>query len=136
MKVLVATSRTQGARATDFNECVDGELVWAPEPCDYGRRRGGRWARCARGFLGLSSHTGTTTALVKDLPWLTLEAYITAMRACFAAAGMRDELADGIAREHADFAATWRTGAVLERDVDDFTERRSPRDAFGRPKDV
>ena len=123
MKVLVATSRTQGARATDFNECVEGELVWTPEPCDYGRRRGGRWARCARGFLGLASHTGTTTAEVKDLPWLTMEKYVDALRKCFADAGMRPDLADGIAAEHADFAATWPTGAILERDVDRFTDR-------------
>jgi hypothetical protein len=135
MKVLVATSRTQGARADDFNECVDGELVWTPEPCDYGRRRGGRWARCARGFLGMSSNNGTTTAKVEDLPWLTPEKYVTAMRSCFAMAGMPVDLADGIAREHADFAATWPTGVILQRDVDLFTERRSPRDAFGRPND-
>jgi hypothetical protein len=123
MKVLVATSRTQGARANDFNDCVDGELVWALEPCDYGRRRGGRWARCARAFLGMSSQQATTTAKVRDVPWMTVEKYIAAMRSAFAAAGMPVGTAEGIARDHAEFASTWPADTVLERDLDVFSAR-------------
>ena len=39
MKVFVATRETQGARPSDFNSCIDGELVWMLDPCPESKRR-------------------------------------------------------------------------------------------------
>lgn len=64
MKVLVATSNTQGDRADDYCWTVEGELVLA-EPvlaCDS------PGCGCDRGFPGLASSRATTTATVVERP--------------------------------------------------------------------
>jgi len=38
MKTFVATSETQGARASDTMTCVEGELVWMVDPCPLSTR--------------------------------------------------------------------------------------------------
>jgi len=71
MKVLVATTRTQGARPNDYHYCIEGELVRINEVCarDRGDPDGG--CGCGRGFGGLNSHQATTTARIAEVP-LTL----------------------------------------------------------------
>ncbi|MCU1400567.1 MAG: hypothetical protein JWN62_3676 [Acidimicrobiales bacterium] len=62
MKVLVATHITQGDDIGDYCATVEGELVTpAIPPCPD------RLCGCARGFTGLGSSHGTTTAIVADL---------------------------------------------------------------------
>ncbi|MCU1387554.1 MAG: hypothetical protein JWL72_892 [Ilumatobacteraceae bacterium] len=62
MKVLVATHITQGDDIGDYCATVEGELVTpAIPPCRD------RLCGCARGFTGLGSAHGTTTAIVADL---------------------------------------------------------------------
>jgi hypothetical protein len=117
MKILVATSRTQGDRADDFNECVEGELALIAEPCEHGWRVGARKARCARGFIGISSHGGTTTVEVKELPWLNLEQYAWAIRGYFIATGVPPGLAEEYADRQAFVAWGAPTGTVIERDL-------------------
>src|SRR3954468_14149361 len=80
MKVLVATRRTQGARAGDYDWCVDGELVWIQEPCGRDRRREQDSCGCGRGFAGLASHRATTTAEVRTIPGMTRDQYASAIR--------------------------------------------------------
>jgi hypothetical protein len=69
MKLLTATSITQGQRASDFTWCIEGELVtvcvlicardeFTGPDCGCG---------CGRAFSGLNSHKSTTTAIVRDL---------------------------------------------------------------------
>jgi hypothetical protein len=122
MKVLVATSRTQGARTTDFFDGIDGELVWIPVPCERGELLGAAGTRCARCFLGLGSNAGTTTAMVRDVAWLTMPLYADALRPVFLQ-GVPEEVVWELACDLSGFASRWRTGTVLERDVDWFTRR-------------
>ena len=124
MKVLVATSQTQGERADDYHWCVDGELVWIQEPCQRDRTRAVNSCGCGRGYAGLASHRATTTAKVQDLVNLTMEEYILAMRSSFDHSGWPVDLAEVVAREQAGFCESWPNGTVLERDLDDFAPRR------------
>ena len=80
MKVLVATSRSQGARQRDWwRGCVEGEMVRAiEEPCDLADAE--RPCSCETTFVGLSSHGLTTTATVRDVPGLTLRGYRDLLR--------------------------------------------------------
>lgn len=79
MRVFVATSETQGVRATDCMQCVDGELVWLVGSCRMGLRN--PYGQCAAGrsFRGLSSDDDTTTAVVRDIAGLTLDEVIAAL---------------------------------------------------------
>ena len=66
MKVLVATSQTQGQRENDFNFCVEGELVTVGLVCATDRYDPDGGCGCGRAFAGLNSHRATTTAKVKE----------------------------------------------------------------------
>lgn len=59
IKVLVATSKTQGARDNDYNWCIEQELVWFPPICRSSKVNGpDDSCGCGRGFGGLNSHRG------------------------------------------------------------------------------
>ncbi len=123
MKVLVATRRTQGSRADDFHWGIDGELVWISEVCATDRRGVGKGCGCGRAFAGLVSHRAGTTAEVRDIPEMTMPEYEKALAAGLADAGWPASWAPEMAREQARFAAGWDEGAVIERNLDTFTER-------------
>ena len=126
MKVLVATSRTQGERADDFNECVEGELVLISEPCERGWRDGARGARCARAFIGIGSHGATTTVEVKELPWLKPDHYAWAIRGYLLASGLPPALAEDFAERQAFVASGAPTGTIIERDLNSLRMRWVP----------
>lgn len=68
MKVLVATTESQGQLLGDYARAVDGELVTAAVlECGSPRRCG---CGCGRGFRGLASEGATTTAMIVDVPEL------------------------------------------------------------------
>jgi hypothetical protein len=69
MKVLTATTRTQGARSSDFSYTVAGELVYLGLVCtrDEQDPDSDDACGCARSFVGANSHRATTTAEVADL---------------------------------------------------------------------
>ncbi|MEN8707231.1 MAG: hypothetical protein ABF306_13940 [Nocardioides marinisabuli] len=67
MKVLVATSSTQGDVDGDYSFCVPGEILWITMVCDTDRLYPEKGCGCGRGFGGLTSHRATTTAEVADL---------------------------------------------------------------------
>ncbi len=62
MKMLVATTETQGDRDGDYCRTVEGELVYLSLDCDDPQ------CGCNRGFAGLASCRATTTCVVADLP--------------------------------------------------------------------
>ncbi|WP_052674823.1 DUF7715 family protein [Amycolatopsis orientalis] len=126
MKLLVATSKTQGARENDFNHCVEGELIWIAPCCDEGDTSPDSACGCGRSFCGLNSHEGTTTALVAELPGFTYSDYAEAMRSSLAAQGWPPEAADEVARGLVAFTTGWEVGTVLERRCDWFAERLVP----------
>lgn len=65
MKVLMATSRTQGAVGGDYCWTVEGELVLGGPILECCRAD---QCGCTRGFPGLASERATTTALIEDHP--------------------------------------------------------------------
>lgn len=122
MKVFVATSATQGTRPTDFDDCVEGELVWMLDPCPESQRNPDGACGCGRSFSGMNSHGSTTTSLVRDIPDLTVAAYTDALKAsfdahgwcsCCTSHGLDDMIAELVA-----LASTWPEGVVVERRLD------------------
>ncbi|RSN34735.1 hypothetical protein DL990_11860 [Amycolatopsis sp. WAC 01416] len=126
MKLLVATSKTQGARENDFDHCVEGELVWIAPCCDDGEDSADSECGCGRSFDGLNSHLGTTTALVAELPGFTYSDYAEAIRSSLAAQGWPPEAADDVATGLLAFTSGWEVGTVLERRCEWFAERLVP----------
>ena len=113
MKVLVATTRMQGARSEDFCRAVPGELVIDLGPCSDDDPRG----ECVMGrvFVGLASGHMTTTAVVVDLPLLDRRSYLRIVRESIFSRGLTTA-------ELATMAELWRrkasrlpVGTVVER---------------------
>jgi hypothetical protein len=124
VKLLTATSRTQGQRASDFNWCTEGELVTTSTfVCDRDIREGpDGGCGCGRAFAGLNSHSSGTTAMIRDVP-LTAGDLALAIRGYRESAGWLDLADDAetaeswLADEVADLIETaeaYPVGAVLE----------------------
>lgn len=128
MKVLTATARSQGARPGDFDWCVEGELVWVPEPCgEEGRRTdGGPDCGCSRAFAGMASHASTTTAVVRELPELTRALLVEILRTTLADQGWPRAWAESDALELIELAGRLQEGDIVERDRDTIGRRFHP----------
>jgi hypothetical protein len=124
MKVLTATSRTQGQQPGDFNWCVEGEIV-TPARLICGRDRadpdGG--CGCGRAFAGLNSQRATTTAVVADLDGYTLTDLAEAVRSYRAQAGWDTKDAALEAAIIVDIAEGHPAGTVLGVRLDDIVSR-------------
>jgi hypothetical protein len=124
MKVLVATSETQGQRENDFDFCVEGELVTVGLVCAADEYDPDGGCGCGRAFAGLNSHRATTTAKVKDVE-LSEDDYVEALRSSLAQQGWPtgdvEELADWLAQ----LVSTWPTGSIIERRGDDIFIRNT-----------
>lgn len=81
MKVLVATSLTQGTRAGDVMRCIDGEFVYMVEACPDSRRRPYGACDCGVTFRGMTSDEVATTAVVREMRGLSLDAYVDCLDA-------------------------------------------------------
>lgn len=120
MKALVATRATQGQRASDCMECVDGELLWMTDVCPYSRAHPDGECPCGRSFRGLASDGATTTAVIRDVRGLTREHYVDALRSCI---DCNDECScivdtEGLVDAMLALARNLPDGAVIERRVD------------------
>jgi hypothetical protein len=117
MKVLVATTHTQGSVEGDYSAAIDGELVMFPMlDCDCPD------CGCRRGMGGLSSRLPTTTFEVVERPELDRDALFELVLDSVVAAGwgspddpefvaiVRDEVTD-LCR----LAASFPAGTVLGR---------------------
>ncbi|HKS49951.1 MAG TPA: hypothetical protein VJT49_33555 [Amycolatopsis sp.] len=118
MNILVATARTQGARANDYHFCTEGELVWIGLMCRRGQDDPDGSCGCGRGFGGLNSHKATTTAMVADLPGFTRADYVLAIRSSLADQGWPPSVAEEIADDQLGLARQWPPGTVIERRLD------------------
>lgn len=121
MRVLVATRATQGARSSDSDDCVDGELVWMIDACPMSWRDPDGDCGCGRSFSGMSSLGSTTTAMVRELPGLSVADFESALRGCFEAKGWcgcctAHPLGE-VVGDLLDLAASLPEGAVIERRV-------------------
>jgi hypothetical protein len=119
MKVLVATSDTQGERENDFSFCIEGELVTVGLVCAADEQDPDGGCGCGRAFAGLNSHRATTTAKVKEVE-LSEDDYVEALRSSLAQQGWPTEDVSELATWLAQLVSTWPTGAVIERRLDDI----------------
>lgn len=94
MKILTATTLTQGARDNDFCEAVDGELVFFPPiECDCESVDGP--CGCRRAMAGLGSHRATTTIQVIERSELDRCSYLELIRDGLKRQGWLPEEVDG-----------------------------------------
>lgn len=138
MKLLTATSATQGFRANDFDYTVEGELVHLGVICGRDEREGpDGGCGCGRAFAGLNSHLATTTSMVRDIDGLTFEDLTLAVMSYLEQSGWAELVdgslpqvrreAEGEAHELAQIAARYPAGAILEhRGGDVISPREVP----------
>ena len=122
MRVLVATSQTQGQRENDFDFCVEGELVTVGLVCAADEQDPDGGCGCGRAFAGLNSHRATTTAKVKEVD-LSEEDYVEALRSSLAQQGWPTEDVEELADWLAQLVGGWPVGSVIERRGDDMLIR-------------
>lgn|SRR5689334_10353773 len=121
MKIIVATSETQGQRPGDFNFVPDGEIVMVSD-CDCLHPG----CDCVRSMVGINSGKGTTTMKVVESD-IALEEY---RRLIGEAGQIYTELCvdDQIFNEQADalleLAMQFPVGTVIERDEEEFKQRQ------------
>jgi hypothetical protein len=128
MRVLVATSKTQGTVDGDYCWTVEGELVLAGPllECASPDRCG-----CGRGFPGLASCRATTTAMIVDRPYvdradlgqaicdsLARQGWLQGMEQHEVEQGVEDEIA-----RIEEVTAAFPTGAILGRHGTQVTMR-------------
>ena len=89
MKILVASTTKGPKLPTDFNLCVEGEVVYLQAPCDTDRLNPDGGCGCGRAFAGTNSHGGTTTARVVESS-MTAAELREALRASLEASGWLD----------------------------------------------
>ncbi len=119
MKVLIATSHTQGLRADDYHFAVAGELVYFPIlDCET------PGCGCVRGFAGFASAKASTTAMVVDRPDLSQADFEVAVVDALSRQGW---LTEGWSEEHEDLVETviaeiefvtssYETNSLIERE--------------------
>jgi hypothetical protein len=115
IKVLVATSKTQGMRESDHHRCVEGELVWFPPMCDSGLHDPDGECGCCREFGGLNSHRATTTAMVRTIEGFSREDYAEALASSMVDQGHDPSLAPQLADAMVELVAELADGVVVER---------------------
>jgi hypothetical protein len=115
MKMLTATSRTQGQRDNDFHWCIEGELVHFGMVCAADLEDPDGGCGCGRAFAGLNSHRATTTAMVRDVPGFSTEDYVEAIRSSLGQQGWDPGTAEEEADELMAIVSDWPVGAVAER---------------------
>lgn len=114
MKVLVATAKTQDEDASDFNRCVEGELVWVPTPCDR-YRAGDHSCGCGHAFGGVASEQLTTTAKIADVPGIDLKTYRRIIRARLVSYGGHPNRANEMIEDLLGCTSEWPEGSVVCR---------------------
>lgn len=123
MKLLTATSLTQGNRDNDFNFCVEGELVHIDLPCVEDRSDPDGPCGCGRSFGGLNSHCATTTAMIRDVEDFSPRDYLEAIRSSLDQQGYDSSQAVHEAAALHCLARSWPAGTVLERRLNQTVSR-------------
>jgi hypothetical protein len=90
MRVLTATTLTNGERDNDFDWCTHGELVMFGTICGRDLSDPDNGCGCGRSFSGMHSHRATTTALVEERELSTTDLGL-AVRASLEDGGWIDE---------------------------------------------
>lgn len=120
MKIIVATSETQGQRPGDFNFVPEGEVVIVSD-CDCLHKSCG----CSRSMVGVLCGKGTTTMKVIESD-LTRDGYLRLVREAnkgYADLGVDESSFDEQADALLTLAGGFQVGAVIERNGEDFDVR-------------
>jgi len=129
MKLLTATSETQGQRPNDFMWCAEGEIVKFGTECDGEEVDGS--CGCRRSMAGVKSNRATTTMKVVQVE-MTKEELVNALRENYKSAGWYDLMdpavaEDNILKEAEDLillSESFPEGAIIEKRGDKFQVRR------------
>jgi hypothetical protein len=123
VKILTATSRTQGQRRDDYYWLTDGEPVYLGMTCD-GARADDKCG-CARAWTGLDSHKAGTTAQVTETD-MTRETYTARYAASLNGAGWGIDPAslEAMAAELLSIAGHFPAGTVVEHRGRNINGRR------------
>lgn len=115
MNILVATGRTQGWRANDFNFAREGEIVILDD--DHDGEEIDSKCGCQRSLVGLESGLGTTTFQVIEANYSRAEflEMIRAAREEYTELGVGDDNIETEADYLLDLAARFATGSIIER---------------------
>ncbi len=122
MKILVATGHTQGTSPNDYHHCVERELVWIQEPCDWDLRDPQGPCGCGRGFAGAASHRATTTAMVVESD-MTRDDVVLAFETSLTDGGWPLAWAEDVADDNLAIAAQLPVGAIITRQLDNVMLR-------------
>jgi hypothetical protein len=131
MKILVATTETQGQREGDFCWAEEGELVSFGSECDHALEPLDGPCGCRRSLVGLRTGKSTTTVRVVDWPDLNLWTLGNLVTDAWTRGGWgrkmsrlelrRSAIKD--AKNLATVGAYFSVGTILERRQDDFIAR-------------
>ena len=122
MKILVATSHTQGTHPGDYHYCIERELVWIQEACDRDLRNPDGPCGCGRGFAGTASHRATTTAMVVESEMSRAD-LVLAFQTSLDDGGWPVAWAEDVADENLEIAARLPVGAIVTRKLEKFFVR-------------
>lgn len=125
MNILVATVRTQGQRASDFNFAAEGEIVVLDDEHDGETIDG--YCGCQRSLVGVESGMGTTTFEVIEANYDRQEflEMIRAAREDYEAMGVGDDNISAEADHLLELAARFTVGSVIEKRGDVFQVREA-----------
>jgi hypothetical protein len=121
MKIIVATSETQGQRPGDFNFVPEGEVLIVSD-CDCLHEG----CECKRSMVGVLCGKGTTTMKVIESD-LTRDDYLRLVREAnqgYAELGVEESFFDEQADALLALAGEFQAGAVIERNGEDFDVRQ------------
>jgi hypothetical protein len=142
MKVLVATSQTQGMRRNDYCWAEEDELVYFGSECDREPVDGP--CGCRRAMAGAKSKRATTTVKVVDLPIDEAE-FAKLIRTALSRAGwiapptgevsrtFNAALVEAMTRDLIDVAKRFPVGAIVERRGDLFRQRNISNKSIRKP---
>ena len=131
MKILTATSETQGHRGSDFNWCEEGEPVRFGFECDRDKEEIDGGCGCQRSMAGMQSQTATTTMKVVDRADMDVDKFKPMVRVALDAGGWlklgtekdNEEWIESESKELLRVAATFRAGTIVEKRGDELQER-------------
>lgn len=133
MKIIVATSETQGQRKDDFYFADEGEIVIVSD-CDNLHAGCG----CERSMLGVRSGAGTTTMMVIEAD-ITRKQFIEQLRTSngdYAGVNLSSIIFAAEADALLKLASKFPAGAVIERKGEDFQQRDSIDNCSADSKDL
>jgi hypothetical protein len=120
VRIIVATSETQGNRPGDFNYVPEGEIVMVGD-CDCLHEG----CDCSRSMVGILSKMGTTTMMVveSDLTRDDFRRQIREANSEFEELGVNGSVYEEQADALLDLAKEFPAGAVIERKGENFNQR-------------